>query len=79
MPFKPDDSVNRDETSLNPDEVYALTAFLLFRIGIIQEGDVMDAGSLPKIQMPNRNGFVFPDPVWKPRMKKPFGIYPWPE
>ena len=44
--------------SLRPDEVYALTAFLLFRNEVIQEGDVMDAKTLPKIQMPNRNGFV---------------------
>jgi hypothetical protein len=44
--------------SLSPDEVYAVTAYLLFRNGIIQESDVMDAKSLPKVQMPNRNGFV---------------------
>jgi mono/diheme cytochrome c family protein len=44
--------------SLGANEVYALTAFLLFRNGIIQETDVIDAKSLPKVQMPNRNGFV---------------------
>ncbi len=44
--------------TLKPDEVYALTAFILARSGVIQEGDVMDAKSLPKVQMPNRNGFV---------------------
>ena len=41
--------------SLSADEVYALTAFLLHRNGIIQESDVMDAQSLPKVRMPNRN------------------------
>jgi len=46
--------------SLKPDEVYALTAFLLFRNGIIKESDIMDSTSLPKIEMPNRNGFVPP-------------------
>jgi len=46
--------------SLKPDEVYSLTAFILFRSSIIQENDVMDASSLPKVQMPNRNGFVPP-------------------
>ena len=46
------------EGSLTADEVYSLTAFLLYRNGIIQETDVMDATSLPKVQMPNRNGFV---------------------
>jgi S-disulfanyl-L-cysteine oxidoreductase SoxD len=46
--------------SLKPDEVYSLTAFILFRSSIIQENDVMDARSLTKVQMPNRNGFVPP-------------------
>ena len=40
---------------LTADEAYALTAFLLFRNGIIQEDDVMDAKSLPKVQMPHRD------------------------
>src|SRR3984885_1484669 len=44
--------------TLAPNEVYALTAFILYKSGIIQEGDVLDAKSLPKVQMPNRNGFV---------------------
>ena len=45
---------------LKVDEVYALTAFLLYKNGIIKEGGVIDAASLPKVQMPNRNGFVPP-------------------
>ncbi len=44
--------------SLEPDEVYSLTAFLLYRNGIVKEDDVLDAKSLPKIQMPNRNNFI---------------------
>ena len=40
------------------DQVYALTALLLFRAGIIREDEVMDQKSLPKVQMPNRMGFV---------------------
>jgi S-disulfanyl-L-cysteine oxidoreductase SoxD len=44
--------------NLSANEVYALTAFILAKSGIIQEGDVMDAKTLPKVQMPNRNGFV---------------------
>jgi len=55
--------------SLTPDEVYSLTAYLLFRNGIIQESDVMDAKSLPKVQMPNRNGFVPATPVFPPAPK----------
>jgi len=62
--------------SLSPDEVYAVTAFLLYRNDIIQESDVIDAKSLPKIQMPNRKGFVPPRPEWKPGVAKPFGQYP---
>ena len=61
-----------EEGSLSPDEVYALTAFLLFRNGIIQETDVMEAQSLPKVQMPNRDGFVPPRPEWNPRETSPF-------
>ena len=30
------------EGNLKPDEVYALTAFLLFKNGVIGEDDVMD-------------------------------------
>jgi hypothetical protein len=44
--------------TLVPNEVYSLTAFILYRNGIIQEGDVMDANTLPRVQMPNRNGFI---------------------
>ena len=44
--------------SLKPDEVYALTAFILFRNEIIKETQVMDAQTLPKVQMPNRDGFI---------------------
>lgn len=44
--------------SLTPKEVYEVTAFLLYRNGIIKETDVIDQETLPKVQMPNRNGFV---------------------
>ena len=54
-----------EEGSLSANEVYALTAFLLYRNDIIQESDVIYAKSLPKIQMPNRNGFVPPRPDLK--------------
>ncbi len=64
------------EGSLKPDEVYAVTAFLLYRNGIIQESDLLDAQSLPKVQMPNRDGFVPPRPEYKPGEKRPFGFYP---
>lgn len=57
--------------SLSPDEVYAVTAFLLYKNGIVQESDVMDAQSLPKVEMPNRANFVPEVPVWPPNPKKP--------
>ncbi len=44
--------------SLSSDELYALTAYLLAANKIISESDEMDALSLPKVEMPNRNGFV---------------------
>jgi S-disulfanyl-L-cysteine oxidoreductase SoxD len=44
--------------TLADDEVYALTAFILARNKIIGENDVMNAETLPKVAMPNRNGFV---------------------
>jgi S-disulfanyl-L-cysteine oxidoreductase SoxD len=47
--------------SLSPDETYSVIAWLLYQNQIIQEDIVIDAQTLPKIQMPNRNGFV-PDP-----------------
>jgi hypothetical protein len=52
------------EGNLKPDEVYALTAFLLFKNGVIKEDDVMDAQTLPKVQMPNKNGAGMPA-EWK--------------
>ncbi|HEY8193573.1 MAG TPA: cytochrome c [Hyphomicrobium sp.] len=44
--------------SLSSDQVYALTAYLLAANKIIGEGDEMNAQSLPKIKMPNRDGFI---------------------
>lgn len=56
--------LNREGT-LKPDEVYALTAFLLYKNEVIKSDDeVMDQQSLPKVQMPNRNGFA-DIPEWK--------------
>jgi mono/diheme cytochrome c family protein len=49
------------EKNLTPDNIYALTAFLLYRNGLIKETDVMNKNSLVEVQMPNRHGF-YPDP-----------------
>jgi cytochrome c len=49
--------------SLTDDEVYALTAYLLAKNKITGENDVINAETLPKVRMPNRDGFIvrFPD------------------
>ena len=52
------------EGTLTPNEVYGLTAFLLYKNDVIKEDEVMDAQSLPKVKMPNRDGFALP-PAWK--------------
>lgn len=43
---------------LKPSEVYAVTAYILNLNGIIGDNRVIDARSLPKVKMPNRDGFV---------------------
>jgi S-disulfanyl-L-cysteine oxidoreductase SoxD len=47
--------------SLSPDEIYALTAYLLFANGILPVDASLDAASLPQVAMPNRGHFL-PDP-----------------
>jgi mono/diheme cytochrome c family protein len=46
---------------LKPPDVYAAVAYILNLNDIIRENQVIDATSLPKIVMPNRDGFI-PDP-----------------
>jgi mono/diheme cytochrome c family protein len=47
-----------ESKSLTNDEVYAVSAYILNLNGIIAEGDTIDAQTLPKVKMPNREGFV---------------------
>ena len=47
--------------SLTPDEVYALSAYILNLNGLVPANAVMDAKTLPAVQMPNRNGFIVDD------------------
>lgn len=44
--------------SLTNEEVYAVTAYLLYLNGIIGENTQMNATTLPQVKMPNRDGFV---------------------
>jgi cytochrome c len=49
--------------TLTDNEVYALTAYILSLNKLIGDTDSMNAETLPKVRMPNRNGFIirFPD------------------
>jgi S-disulfanyl-L-cysteine oxidoreductase SoxD len=44
--------------SLTDDEVYALTAYVLSQANIVSEDAIMSADTLPKVVMPNRDGFI---------------------
>lgn len=48
--------------SLTNDEAYAVTAYLLHLNGIIAEGDVMNAQTLPRVRLPNRDNFILAYP-----------------
>lgn len=54
--------------SLSADELYAISAYVLFMNDIVEEDAVLDAESLAAIQMPNRDGFTLPDP--RPDVKR---------
>ena len=74
------DYINRgmplnQEGTLTADEVYALTAYLLYLNDVISEDEVLDAQSLPKVEMPNRDAFA-PLPDWEPGMSRLPG-YPY--
>ena len=58
MPFE-------EPGTLTDDQVYAVTAYVLFLNGIVGEEEVMNRETLPDVVMPNREGFVR-DPRRKP-------------
>ena len=58
MPFE-------EPGTLTDDQVYAVTAYVLYLNGIIGEDEVMDRDSLPNVEMPNQGGFI-PDPRPQP-------------
>ena len=51
--------------SLTDDEVYALTAYILAENKLIGANDMMNAQTLPQVNMPNRENFIirFPDRI----------------
>ena len=50
--------------SLSNDEVYAVTAYILSLDNVVPMNATLDAQSLPRVQMPNKDGFV----NWEPRL-----------
>jgi len=52
--------MDRPQTLTN-DEAYALSAYILNLNGLVPADAVMDAQSMPKVQMPNRDGFMIDD------------------
>jgi cytochrome c len=47
--------------SLSVNEVYAVSAYLLHLNGLIPADAVMDASAMPRVMMPNRDGFIVDD------------------
>ncbi len=58
MPFNANGSLS--------DDVYSVVAYILAQATIIKPSETMNAATLPKVAMPNRDGFE-PDP--RPEMK----------
>jgi len=56
--------------SLSPDDTYAVAAYLLNLNGIVPADVTLDKASLPKIRMPNRDGFI-PEPEFAKLIPKP--------
>jgi cytochrome c553 len=52
--------MDRPQT-MSADEVYAVSAYLLNLNGLVPADAVMDAQSMPRVQMPNRDGFLLDD------------------
>lgn len=53
--------------TLTTDEAYALTAWILFKNGIIEEDTVMNAENLPRVHMPTRDPRL---DIWAPPSNK---------
>ncbi|CAG0972828.1 S-disulfanyl-L-cysteine oxidoreductase SoxD [Myxococcaceae bacterium] len=44
--------------SLSDDEAYAVVAWILYRNGLVAEDEIVDAKSLPRVEMPNRSNTI---------------------
>jgi cytochrome c len=59
--------------TLPTNDVYSATAYLLYLNGIVGEHDVLDQTTLPRVKMPNREGFIpdtRPDTGAKPATRR---------
>ena len=56
---------------LQPPEVYAVVAYVLNLNGIVEPDRMIDATSLPKVKMPNRDGFVADPRPDIPKARRP--------
>ena len=54
MPFK-------QPGTLTADEVYQVTAYILYLNGLVGENDPLNQRTLPAVNMPNREGFISDD------------------
>lgn len=62
---------------LSDDETYAVTAWLLYRNGIIQQEEVMTAETLAEVRMPDRDDYQQPG-TWTPETRRGFRLLPEP-
>lgn len=56
--------------TLKPDQIYSLTAFVLFKNGLVKEDDVMNRETLPQVKMPNAGTFPKSDEVYMDMSKR---------
>jgi cytochrome c len=54
--------------SLSADDTYAVVAYILSLNGILPADGTLDRNTLPKVKMPNRDGFI-PDPEFYKKAK----------
>jgi len=55
--------------SLSVDEAYAVTAYILYRNGLLAEDAVVNASNLADVKMPNRDNFI---DLWARQGDKPY-------
>jgi cytochrome c len=55
--------------SLSDDEVYAVTAYILHRNGLVIEDEVLNEANLADVQMPNRGNFI---DLWVTQKDEPY-------